>query len=346
MATNPRFSPILLTASALITYLKESFRAGGLFLRARPRGTILPGRPGAMSRERAAHPQRAEESRVPTKILVADDSATMRRVLEMTFAGEDARVVSVDNGEAAVAKAGELLPDIVFADASMNGVDGYEVARRIKSNPQLAKVAVIVMASQHTPYDDGKGRAAGVDDHVPKPFDTQSIIDRVAQVLSRPRNAPAGDAKAPPPAPRPVAAGMTGPSAPPPRSPVHATRMGLGAPAPVPPPPAPAAARPQPAPAAAAAAAAPQRAAAVAPAPAPAAARPAPVAAPAPAPAPVTEIATASLAQKLGTLGLSREQLEGVLALSREVIEQVVWEVVPELAEQLIKEEIKRLTAD
>jgi hypothetical protein len=60
----------------------------------------------------------------------------------------------------------------------------------------------------------------------------------------------------------------------------------------------------------------------------------------------VAEIASSALAQKLGGLGLSREQLEGVLALSREVIEQVVWEVVPELAEQLIKEEIKRLTAD
>src|SRR5262245_48422907 len=92
---------------------------------------------------------------VPTKILVADDSATMRRVLEMTFAGEDARVVSVDSGEAAVSKAGELVPDVVFADASMNGVDGYEIARRIKANPQLAKTAVIVMASQPTPYDDG-----------------------------------------------------------------------------------------------------------------------------------------------------------------------------------------------
>jgi len=52
------------------------------------------------------------------------------------------------------------------------------------------------------------------------------------------------------------------------------------------------------------------------------------------------------LAGKLNGLGLSREQVEGVLSLSREIIEQVVWEVVPDLAEQLIKEEIKRLTAE
>ena len=58
------------------------------------------------------------------------------------------------------------------------------------------------------------------------------------------------------------------------------------------------------------------------------------------------ESAQGGLAQKLGALGLTREQVEGVLALSREVVEQVVWEVVPVLAEQLIHEEIKRLTAE
>lgn len=303
---------------------------------------------------------------MPTKILVADDSATMRRVLEMTFAGEDARVVTVDSAEAALAKAAELMPDIVFADASMSGVDGYELARRIKTHPQLSKVAVVVMASQHTPYDDGKGRAAGVDDHIPKPFDTQSVIDRVPQVLARPRAMPAGAAEAaapkaapPPPAPRPAAPGM-----PPPRAPAtagHATRMGIGAPPPAPAPQA-AAAPARPAPAAAAVAAPqPVRGAAAAPgvaaavvAPSPAAVRPAPAPAPAPVPAAApaaaapaaTDGAMAGMAQKLGQLGLTREQIEGVLALSREVVEQVVWEVVPVLAEQLIKEEIKRLTAD
>jgi hypothetical protein len=80
---------------------------------------------------------------------------------------------------------------------------------------------------------------------------------------------------------------------------------------------------------------------AVAPPAVPAAPRPAPAAAPA-----GVAAATNGMASKLGQLGLTREQIEGVLALSREVIEQVVWEVVPELAEQLIKEELKRLTAE
>jgi CheY-like chemotaxis protein len=297
---------------------------------------------------------------VPTKILVADDSATMRRVLEMTFAGEDATVHTVDGAEAALAKAAELNPDIVFADASLPGVDGYELARRIKQNPQLAKTAVIVLASQQAPYDEAKGRSAGVDDHVSKPFDTQGLIDRVGQVLARTRAVPTGAEAAPKaaaaPAARPAppavaqpaqaaAAGAGGAV----RLPQGGTRMGMGAP---PPPAQPVAvAKPAAAPMPAVRPNAPP----LAPVPtaqkqvaaAPIAARPA-AAAPAPAAsaASAVAVATQDLGTKLAHLGLTREQVEGVLALSREVIEQVVWEVVPDLAEQLIKEEIKRLTAD
>ncbi len=281
---------------------------------------------------------------MPTKILVADDSATMRRVLEMTFAGEDATVTTVDTAEAALAKAAELSPDLIFADASLSGVDGYELAKRIKADPRLSKIAVVVMASQQAPYDDARGRASSVDDHISKPFDTQSVIDRVGQVLSRQRSSsstaeakPVAAPAARPAPPAPVAAAANAASAAP-RVP-QGTRMGVGAvplqpsaaksavAAPIP------ALRPQGAPPLAAPAAAAKP---MAPPPA-AAARPAPAA---------VAAATQELGGKLAALGLTREQIEGVLALSREVVEQVVWEVVPELAETLIKEEIKRLTAE
>jgi CheY-like chemotaxis protein len=289
---------------------------------------------------------------VPTKILVADDSATMRRVLEMTFAGEDATVTAIETAEAALGKAAELSPDLIFADASLPGVDGYELAKRIKADPKLARIAVVLMASQQAPYDDAKGRAAGVDDHISKPFDTQSVIDRVGQVLAKARATPAAAAAearpaAPPARPAPpvpaaapvAAAGAATPSRVPP-----GTRMGVGA---VPLQPAPArsaATAPQPIPALRQGSPSITGAKPVAPPPA---ARPAPAAAPA---AAIGAVAAAAVSQdlsgKLAALGLSREQVEGVLALSREVIEQVVWEVVPELAEALIKEEIRRLTAD
>jgi CheY-like chemotaxis protein len=261
-------------------------------------------------------------------ILVADDSVTMRRILEVTFQGEDAQVTTVDSGEAAVRKATELTPDVVFADLSLSGMDGYSIASAIKAAPGLEKTAVVVMASQKHPYDEDKGKAAGVDDHILKPFDTQHVIDRVKQVLAKPRAVPAARPAAAAPAPSAVG------------SPHAANQQGrvggktitaIGKPMAAPPPPAP---KPQPAAAAAAARVASPVAASAAAANV--------MAAPA---AVAMAAAEAELPQRLGSLGLSPDQVTAVLALSREVIERVVWEVVPELAETLIKEEIRRLTS-
>jgi CheY-like chemotaxis protein len=248
---------------------------------------------------------------VPVNILVADDSVTMRRIMELTFAGEDAKVTSVDSGDAAIARAADLAPDVVFADASMS-TDGYQVASAIRGTPGLERTAVIVLASQKHPYDEAKGKAAGVDDHVIKPFDTQHVIDKVKRVLGQPRAAAAA---------KPAAAAARPAAAQPPQSPPG---------------------RPS-----ATSTIAFERAPVVAPQ---AAARPAAPAAPpaqAPRAVPAAAAATASggdLARKLDGLGLTDEQVAGVLALSRDVIERVVWEVVPDLAETLIREEIRRLT--
>jgi CheY-like chemotaxis protein len=264
---------------------------------------------------------------VSVNILVADDSVTMRRILEVTFQGEDAQVTSVDSGEAAVRKATELTPDVVFADLSLSGMDGYSIASAIKAAPGLEKTAVVVMASQKHPYDEDKGKAAGVDDHILKPFDTQHVIDRVKQVLAKPRAVPAAR-----PAAAPAAAAVGAPQAANQQGRVGGkTITAIGKPMAAPPPPAP---KPQPTAATAAArAAAPMAATAAA---ANVMAAPAAVA---------VAAAEAELPQRLGNLGLSPDQVTAVLALSREVIERVVWEVVPELAETLIKEEIRRLTS-
>jgi CheY-like chemotaxis protein len=261
----------------------------------------------------------------------------MRRVLEMTFAGEDARVVAVESAEAALLKAAEFSPDVVFADISLPGVDGYELCRKLKTQGGF-KAAVIAVASQHHPFDEAKGRAAGLDDHISKPFDTQALLDRVGQVLARQRNVPTGAAAAPAAAPVPV------PEAP--KAPVLQVARTTA-------PPIPAAARPQ-APAAAAIPAPPVTLAPAAPKPVAVPPAPLPAAAnanaiPNESPRPVAPAAARgldSLQIKLSGLGLNAEQLAGVLALSREVIEQVVWEVVPDLAETIIKEELRRLTAE
>lgn len=310
------------------------------------------------------------------KILAVDDSPTMRQILEMTFAGEDAEVTTVESGQQAVDTAASLQPDVVLADVSMTGMDGYAVAQAIKAN---GNAAVILLSSQHNPYDEAKGKASGVDDHVAKPFDSQVVIDKVTQLAgNRPQTAskPLGQTSQGPAAAGPSAGGPQ--QATPTGGRVSKRTMAFGTspiapPQPPAPPKPPAAAEPpkrpvleladepeveievdEPTAPAAPKPAAPPAAPAAAKPPAPAPAKPAPPkpapAAPAAAkPAAAAASATASggdMAKKLDELGLSKEQVEAVLALSREVVEQVVWEVVPDLAETLIKEEIARLTKE
>lgn len=274
-------------------------------------------------------------------ILVAEDSVTMRRIMEMTFAGEDAQVTTVESGEKLIPKAEELVPNIIFADLSLSGMDGYSIAREIKSKPALSNTAVIVMASQKTAYNEAKGKEAGVDDYIVKPFDSQQLIDRVKQVLAAPRAKPTVRAAIP----TAVPAAQSTVSAATPRIQTKTATLGFGStpdsaalrePSPV------TAAKPSPS-------------AQVIPKAPPPANRPAPKAPSEPLPAAVEpslslKISDEKLGQKLDKkldgIGLTSDQVQAVLALSKEVIEQVVWEVVPDLAEVIIREEIKRLTSE
>lgn len=291
-----------------------------------------------------------------TKTLLAvDDSVTMRKVLEITFSGEDFKVVTVDSSQAAL---GAETPSVAVIDTVLGNEDGYALAKELRKRAPGA--AIILLASRYAPYDQARGRDAGADDWADKPFDTQQLIDKVRKVmLAKEAGGPAAVAAPappppppPPPAPMPVAAppppavttgsGGTGgfrPGAPPAAAPTFGIGRGTqpsigGAPAP----------GPMPARAPVAASSTPT----ATPAPAPVA--PAPVVAPAAPPPPVASPIAAAvngqLAGKIGALGLTQQQADAVLSLSREVVERVVWEVVPQLAEALIKEEIARLTKE
>lgn len=294
---------------------------------------------------------------MPVKILVADDSATMRSIVEMTFAGEDAAVASVSSGQAAVEHARRDCPDVLLADASMDGMDGYATAQAFKGDPALAHVPVILLTSQFHPFDAGRASAAGVTGHLDKPFTTQVAIDQVAEIAAKAGRAAPAVAAPPVAVPAQPTAPPRAPSRPPsqqrvaaaPNAPLHKRTIafgvqGVGPDGQMPPPPAPAApatpSRRAPQPPSVPRSLTP---AASQPRPAtrtPAASRPA-----APQPS-VSTGAIAGLESKLSGLGLTRDQMQGVLALSKEVVEQVVWEVVPELAEHVIREELQRLTRD
>jgi CheY-like chemotaxis protein len=305
---------------------------------------------------------------VPKTLLAVDDSATMRKVLEITFAGEDFRVLTAEGSQRALAHMSED-PVAVVIDTSLDGDDPYALAKEVRSRSSAA--VIVMMASRYNPYDANKGRDAGADDFIDKPFDTQAFIDKMKKALGAReagRGAPVAAAPPPPapPAPAPAPAAHPAPAFPvSPRPPVvspmaprpavqvqrtHTLSFEGGSP--VPPPAAPAHAPPAPPPvimtgplSRTAPSGMPAFQPPSPPAPAPA---PAPVAVPprAPEAAPVAAAVNGHLASKLGELGLSPAQAEAVLALSREVVERVVWEVVPQLAETIIKEEIARLTKE
>ena len=300
---------------------------------------------------------------MPTTLLAVDDSLTMRKVLEVTFAGEDFKTVVAASGRQALDLLSREKPAVALVDHTLDDMNGYDLCQEIKSVAPSTRV--VLLSSKHTPYDKTRAGAAGVDDFMDKPFDTQKLIEKVRAVMNAPAAMPARPAaaaapKPPPPAVAPVRVGQVPASVVQTSARPRSQTLSYGTPAPAPA----ASARPVPPvqPTGGAQAgrtltgsptASPKPAeVAPKPAPAPAQARPAPATPPSPAAAaaPVVAAAVAAsnggLVGKLQGLGLSPDQVQAVLALSREIVEQVVWEVVPVLAETIIKEEIRRLTGE
>jgi CheY-like chemotaxis protein len=266
---------------------------------------------------------------VTTTLLAVDDSKTMRRVMEITFAGEGFKTVVAADAADALAKAETERPQVALIDAALEGTSGYDLCRQIKG--ASPSTVVLLLSNKGQPYDKARGTASGADDFMDKPFDTQQMIDKVLTLAKRVAQAPAQVATAPLPPTAPVA---STPHAVKPAEPLRPRVQTLAygstpAPPPLAPAPAGAPARPAVGPAVASRAS-------TAPGFPPSA----------PPPAALSSGAAAELAGKLGAIGLTAAQVDGVLALSREVVEKVVWEVVPTLAEALIKEELARLTRE
>ncbi len=289
-------------------------------------------------------------------LLAVDDSVTMRKVLEITFSGEDFRVITAENAQSALGKLGDN-PGVFIVDTVLGAEDGYALAKELRRRSPGA--AIIMLASRYAPFDQARGRDAGADDFADKPFDTQQLIDKVRKVMLAKEAGGGVAAAAPPPAPPPMAAPPAAPAGAPYRAPAppppQTPPMGAAAPAGM-------GRGSQPA------IGGPPSAAARSgtlvfgepgnspppPMAAPAPPRPAPIVAPAPSPMATTggvgggvsAAVNGHLAGKLGDLGLSQAQADAVLALSREVVERIVWEVVPQLAETIIKEELQRLLSE
>jgi CheY-like chemotaxis protein len=131
------------------------------------------------------------------KLLLADDSITVQRVIELTLADEGLDVLTVGDGEQAVAMLEREQPDIVLADVSMPGRDGYGVAEYVKGSPVFgAKTRVVLLSTAFAPIDKGRADRLGVDGVLTKPFDPQVAIDLVRRVLSQSPQRPVSETAA------------------------------------------------------------------------------------------------------------------------------------------------------
>ncbi len=230
-------------------------------------------------------------------ILLADDSVTIRKVVELTFSDTDIRVESVGSGREALDRLDALRPDLVLADVAMPGPSGYEVCERVKASPR--PVPVLLLAGTFEPFDPRRAVSCGADGHLVKPFESRALLARVEELLARP-------AAATPPAP---AAGEEELES------VLDDRAVEPAPA--------------------------DRAGERFPSPRPLAAEAAEALAE---PAPAAGVAAAAARFRLTPEEIDAVARAVLRRLSDEVLREIAWEVVPDLAETIIRDEIRRLT--
>jgi CheY-like chemotaxis protein len=142
------------------------------------------------------------------KLLLADDSVTIQKVVQITFSHDDYDLTVVDNGDIAYEKARSQRPDLILADVFMPGKNGYELCAAVKNDPSLATVPVLLLTGTFEPFDEAKARAVGADRWIAKPFESQTLISCVEELLALATQAPvsAPPVFVPPPAPAPVEA--------------------------------------------------------------------------------------------------------------------------------------------
>jgi len=118
-----------------------------------------------------------------TKLLVADDSLTIQKVVGLTFADQDVVIESAMNGDEVFQKARDMRPDVVLADVFMPGRNGYEVCADIKADPLLSKTPVVLLVGSFEPFDESEASRVKCDAHITKPFDTAELVQLVRTLV-------------------------------------------------------------------------------------------------------------------------------------------------------------------
>src|SRR6202171_2402840 len=165
------------------------------------------------------------------RILLADDSITIQKVVELTFSDGDYEVTAVNNGNKAVQKLSEMRPDIILSDIIMPEKNGYEVCEYVKSHPEFRNIPVILLTGTFEPFDPDRADKAGCDAVVTKPFESQSLIHKVEELVESARSQAPTQPPSPSPfssAPSAESAFSSAPSTPPPPPTPRADQFSTG----------------------------------------------------------------------------------------------------------------------
>ncbi len=123
---------------------------------------------------------------MPKSILLADDSLTIQKVIELTFSETEYELTTVSNGADALLALARARPDLVIADVVMPGKNGYEVCEAIKSDSTLADIPVILLSGTFEPFDRDRAEKARANAIVTKPFDSKNLLRQVESLLLSP----------------------------------------------------------------------------------------------------------------------------------------------------------------
>jgi two-component system cell cycle response regulator DivK len=117
------------------------------------------------------------------RILVAEDQEDNRRILRDLLTNSGFELIEVTNGKDALAAAAAQQPDLILMDIQLPLLDGYEVTRRLKADPKLRAIPIIVVTSYALSGDEDKARAAGCDAYVTKPYSPRVVLAKIREFL-------------------------------------------------------------------------------------------------------------------------------------------------------------------
>ncbi len=140
-----------------------------------------------MSQEQLSTSADAAESTASEKkvrILVVDDSATIRRSAETMLSKEGCEVITAENGFEALSKITRHHPDLIFVDIMMPRLDGYQTCAIIKNNAEFRNTPVVMLTSKDGLFDMARGRVVGSDQYLTKPFTREELLGAVKQHAS------------------------------------------------------------------------------------------------------------------------------------------------------------------